>query len=388
MTAPRILHFRNCRGIATITGPETRLLNLFGRVDPASFELHLLCLLNPRGPRPVFDDALWRQAVGGRHRLHLIQMAHAFSPADAFALRAIVQREGIHLIATHDARSNVIGLGTARAYQRPTIAFAHGWVNWAHRLSKARLYAALEALAIRLADRVVVASRAMRDDLLRRGIPAEKIRHIPHGVDTDRFRPEGNGSVVRRELGIPPDAPLIGTVGRLQPWKGHRYFLEAARAILEARPAARFLVVGDITSAADRAYRDEVQRLSDHLGLRGRCLFVGTRTDIPDVMRALDVFLLSSVREPFGWVLLEAQACGTPVVSFAVDGTPEALEDGTTGLLVPPRDSAALAQAALRVLEDRSLRRAMGRAGRRWVSERFSIDAMVGATEALYRELL
>lgn len=388
MSPLRVLHFRNCRGISTITGPETRLLTLFRHVDPWAYELHLLCLLNPRGPRPVFDEHLWRQIVGDRHHLHLLRMSRAWSPRDLFALRTLIRTARIQVVATHDARSNVIGLPLARILGRPSLAFAHGWVNWTRRLSKQRLYAAMEARAIRWADRIVVASQAMTRDLARRGIPTERIRHIPHGIDTERFRPASEDDAFRRELGIASDTPLIGTVGRLHPWKGQRHFLEAAALITRRRPAARFVVVGDITSTAEERYRWEILRLADALGLGERCYFPGTRTDIPSVMRALDVFVLSSIREPFGWVLLEAQACGTPVVSFAVDGTPEALQDGTGGVLVPAPDSQALADAVLRLLDDPAARHAMATAGREWVHAHFSLEAMVQRTEALYREVL
>jgi glycosyltransferase involved in cell wall biosynthesis len=384
----RILHFRNCRGIATITGPERRLLSLFGGIDPAAFELHLLCLFNPEGPRPAFDRALWERTVGDRHQLHALQMTRAVSAADWFALRALVRRARIQAIATHDARSNVVGLVAARTLGLPSMAFAHGWVNWTRPVSRERLYAGLEAQAIRLADRIVVASRAMERDLVGRGIPASTIRYIPHGIDLEQFRPGAGGSRVRSELGLAPDTPIVGTVGRLQPWKGHRYFLEAAAQVARQVPAATFLVVGDITCEADREYREQILALASALGVRDRCVFTGTRTDIADVMRALDVFVLSSTREPLGWVLLEAQACGTPVVCTGVDGTPEAVRDGSTAVLVPPADGAALAGAVLRLLGDRARREAMGAAGRRWIEDRFSIRSMLSASEALYRELL
>lgn len=388
MTPARVLHFRNCRGISTLTGPETYLLDLFAKMDPWAVELHLVCLFNPRQPEPVFADALRRLAGGNRSRVRTVQMAHALSLRDATILGRTIRSHGIHLVQTHDARSDVIGLPIARLLGRRSVAFAHGWVNWTRAWSKHRFYAALEARAVRWADRIIVASLALRDDLLRRGVPATKIRHIPYGIDTARFTPAVDATPIRAELGIPPRAPLVGMVGRFHPWKGHRHFVEAAARVSRDGSDAHFLIVGDITSEAERGCREEVVALVGRLGLGERCHFTGTRTDIPRIMRALDVLVVPSLREPFGIVSLEAQASGTPVVAFAVDGLPETLRDGETGCLVPVGDSRRLAETVLELLQDRARAARLAGAGPAWVESRYSVRAMVQKTRSLYEELL
>jgi glycosyltransferase involved in cell wall biosynthesis len=147
-------------------------------------------------------------------------------------------------------------------------------------------------------------------------------------------------------------------------------------------PAARFVIVGD------GPQRDELVALARDLGIADRVIFAGFRTDVPDLMSAFDLFVLASVFEPFGLVLVEAMALEKPVVASRVNGIPEVVADGEAGLLVPPRDPHALAEAAARLLRDQALARHMGQAGRGRVLARFTVEAMAGKTMALYEEIL
>jgi L-malate glycosyltransferase len=177
-------------------------------------------------------------------------------------------------------------------------------------------------------------------------------------------------------------------LSRLDRVKGIEYFLEAAAMVARRVPEARFLVVGDATKQVDGDYRKELERRADRLGVGARIRFTGLRSDVPDILAEVAVSVLPSLSEGLSNVLLESMAAGVPVVATTVGGNPEAVEDGVTGLLVPPRDPGALAQAICRFLDSPELASRFGQAGRERVLDRFSLERMVQETESLYLDLL
>jgi glycosyltransferase involved in cell wall biosynthesis len=174
---------------------------------------------------------------------------------------------------------------------------------------------------------------------------------------------------------------VIGTIGRLNEQKGHRYLIEAAPEVLRQHEAARFLVVGDGNLS------EPLRAQARALGLEDRVIFAGHRADVPEVLGAIDVVCLPSLYEGTPLALFEAMAAARAIVASAVDGCAEILEDGTTGILVPPRDAMALGRALSRVLADRSLLGRLGAAAQR-ASREFDIDRTVRRIEDLYLEVL
>ena len=214
------------------------------------------------------------------------------------------------------------------------------------------------------------------------GITPERVVAISAGVDSARFHPGVSGKAVRDELGLGA-APMVGLVANVRGSKGHNVFLDAARAVLTAAPETRFLIVGDGVGFED------VKGRVRQLGLEARVHLTGFRRDIPEVMAALDVLALPSIRsEAIPQVIPQALAVGTPVVASTVGGSPELIRDGENGRLVPPADPAALAAAILELLREPERARAMARAGQVMVQARYTIDATMARTTAVYRELL
>jgi glycosyltransferase involved in cell wall biosynthesis len=235
-----------------------------------------------------------------------------------------------------------------------------------------------------LVDRAIAVSGSTRDFLVReRHVPLSRVRLIWNGAPLDEFAPVApeTARAARRSLGIAEDALVVGAIGRLNEQKGHRYLVEAAPALLGPRPSAHVLIVGD----GDQMEPLKAQAAA--LGLAARVTFAGHRTDIPALLGALDVFAISSTYEGTPLALFEALAAGKPIVSTAVDGCREVLEEGVTGLLVPPRDGPALAAALGRVLDDAGLRRSLAD-NARGASTRYDIRACVASMEALYDEVL
>ena len=210
---------------------------------------------------------------------------------------------------------------------------------------------------------------------------------IPNAVDVDRLTPPRDVGELRRRFGLDETAVIVTIVGLVSERKGHPYFLQMARRVGASCPDARFLVVGeDILTGG--AYRRAMQAYAAELGIAGRTQFLGFRDDAADLMAASDVIVLPSLQEGLPVALVEAHALGKPVVSTRVDGIPEIVTDGVTGILVPPAESEALADAVLSLVADQALRRRMGDAGRERVERLFSLQAFTENVKAVYRRLL
>lgn len=230
-------------------------------------------------------------------------------------------------------------------------------------------------------DRIIAISKGVHNALVQDGIDPARVVVIYDACPLDLFDPTLPSEPFRREGGLGPDMPVIGNVAHFADHKGHRYLVEAAQQVIQREPRARFVLVGD------GDLRAVIEEQVKALGLDASVIFTGFRADIPQVLAAFDLFVLSSHMEGMGSVLLEAMAMGRPIVATRVGGIPELIEDGVEGLLVPPRDPKALAGAILSLLADPDKRLRMGLAGRRKVAQGFSVEQMVAKTEKVYLEL-
>jgi len=239
----------------------------------------------------------------------------------------------------------------------------------------------LRRLFAPLVDRMVTVSDDLRRWLVDRvRIPTRKVMTIHNGVDVRRFRP-GEPTAARAALGLPIDSLVVGTVGRLDPVKGQADLLRAFSRVRGHNRRAILVVVGD------GPCRDELIALSASLGLAGHVHLLGERHDIPRILQALDTFVLPSIAEGISNTLLEAMASGLPVVATRVGGNPELVDDGVSGILVPPRDQEALAEAVGAYLRDPGLRALHGASARQRTVACFSLERMTSSYLALYRQL-
>ncbi len=213
-------------------------------------------------------------------------------------------------------------------------------------------------------------------------IPASRISVLYNGVDISHFTPvPGIGCDVRRELGLRCEDLVVGTVGRLSPEKGGvDLLIRAVKSLCLEYPHARLLIVGD------GPMRPELEKVAAHTGLDA--LFAGTRNDIPRLLSAMDIFVLPSLREAMPIALLEAMAMRLPVVATLVGGVPEIVEDGKTGLLVPPDDESVLALALNKLASSPKLMSELAAAGQKHVQLNFTLDSMVAHVEQLYETLM
>jgi glycosyltransferase involved in cell wall biosynthesis len=231
-------------------------------------------------------------------------------------------------------------------------------------------------------DRIIAISAAVRAVLIDCGVPDEHISVVHSGVDLARLRDLPERSQVRRELELTEGDLAVGMVAALTDHKGHCFLLDAWPGVLAAHPRARLFLAG--SGELDGELRAQAGRL----GLGDSVRFLGYRNDATALLPALDLFVMSSHMEGLCTSLMDAQAVGLPIVATMAGGIPEIVEDGITGILVPPRDPAALATAVSRVLTDQALRRTLGEAGLRRAGERFDLADTVEGTLGVYRRVL
>jgi glycosyltransferase involved in cell wall biosynthesis len=376
MTSPRIklLKFITLFG-AEVGGTERHFVNLARTLDRSRFELFLACM------RRSTSDT--EPGLGPVTEYNIKRLYGPRALTAQLRLAAFIKRHRVQIVHAYGFYPNVFAIPAARLAGAPVVIASIRDLGDMCTPMQRRV----QRMSCRLADCILVNAEAVRERLVASGYPRQKIRVIRNGIDLSRFEGVRSGAL-REELGLPPGAPVVGVVSRVNPLKGLDYFLEAAAVVARRFPDARFLVVGDDPCHQNGGYRAELELLAQRLGLGGRVLFTGLRRDVPAVLSELAVSVLPSLSEGLSNVLLESMAVGAPVVATRVGGAAEAVEDGRSGLLVPPRDSAALAAAIGRVLADPELAAGLGQAARQRVITAFSLDSMTRETERLYVTLL
>lgn len=234
-------------------------------------------------------------------------------------------------------------------------------------------------------DKIITVSDAVKKMLIKKQNAKEnKITTIYSGVDLERFNRNFDVNKIKMSLGLIIDEPVVGIFAALRPVKGHTYFLEAASIVLQSISDAKFLIVG----WHDDNYFLKLKNLSEGLGISQSVIFTGGRNDTEEVLSVIDISVISSLSEGFSNTILETSAAGKPIVATNCGGNPEAIVDGDTGILVPPKDAKALAEAILYLLQNRGLAKTMGLTGRKRVGKYFSFQRMMNEIEEFYEALL
>lgn len=298
-------------------------------------------------------------------------------------IRRLIRETGAAIVHTNSVKSHFLGALAASFTSAGLVIHARNILD--ESLARRWLF----RLADRRAARVIAISDAVAAPYRERLRDPTKVVTVYNGIDVAQFA-EADGSACRAELGLSREAPLIVQVGQIARWKGQDVFLRAAARVSREFADARFAIVGKVLFPENEAaYEKHLHALVEHLGLEERVVFLGQREDIPQVLAAADVVVHAAVQpEPFGRVLAEAMAAGTPVVASACGGIPEIVADGETGVLVPPRDPGAIAEALVALLGDSGRRRAMGQAGRRRAVSLFTVQRTVAGVEGVYADLL
>lgn len=313
----------------------------------------------------------------------LIREVRLFQDARAtLALWRVFRRERPDIVHTHTSKAGAIGRVAAWLAHVPIVIHTpHGHIFYGYygRVMSRVIRLAERALA-RITDRIVtLTDRGAKEHVQYRIADPDKFVTIPSGISLSAFRTvRTDPAMKRKQLGLPPEGPVIGTVGRLVPIKGHEWLLKAAPRVLAEFPHVTFVFLGE------GPLLGWLQQLAGKLGIGGHVMFLGARQDVPECLAMFDVFVFPSLNEGMGRALVEAMAMGVPAVATNVGGIPDVVVDGETGLLVPPLDDAALADALLGLLRDPVRRQAYGQAARRRMDERVDVTTMVRAIDRLY----
>lgn len=334
------------------------------------------------------DLAAYQRRTGTRIRLvrSLRRDVSLFHDLAALgSLYSLIRNEEPDIIHSHTSKAGILGRMAAKLAGCPAVIHQpHGHIFYGYfggATTRAFLYA--ERLMGRISDRIItLTERSRQEHVTYRVGPPDKLVPIYCGIELSRFaQPSRSRLAVRRELGLPAEARVVGWVGRLVPIKGCGGFLEACAEARRSLPDVRYLVVGD------GELRDPLTRQTAALGLSDVVTFTGDRSDVPDLMGALDLLVLSSHNEGLGRVLVEAMASGVPVLATSVGGVPEVVLDGETGCLVPPGRPGLMAGAIVDLLTNPEKAAAfVAQASRR--VEIFGIDVMMRKVCELYREVL
>ena len=359
----------------SLGGGQTALLLIAENLDRSRFEV----FVSSGGDGPLAEEARKKGIV-----YVPVSLGKRLSLSPLVEIAGVLKEKKIDILHTHGGIAGFYGRSAARRARTPAVVHTLHGIHYIHYRNPflRRLYVLLERRYSRSTDRLILVCQSdLRQARTHRLAPEEKMTVILNGTD---FRPELEANDIARrriELGWLPDWPVIGTVARLHRQKGVVNLLRAAPKILNAFPEVRVAVVGEGPQSG--SLRREAQRL----GLDGHLLFLGERKDAASFMALFDMFVLPSLWEGLPFVLVEAAAWGKPIVATAVDGVTEILEDGKTGLLVPPGDPTALADAVSRLLRDKEEARRLGETARTLVPPRFPLRRMIDQTQNLYLEL-
>ena len=344
-------------------GQEIRILSEASVFAKRGFRVLIAC-------QP--DTPLGREAPAHGIAVRLLTMRGALDARACWRLRQLMRTEAVDLVHTHSSIDAWLAGFAAKSLHLPVVRSRH--VSIPVKRRRNFVYNAL-------CDRIIASGDAVREVLVAAGIDAEKIVSIPAGVDTAQFHPAVSGAAVRRELGI--NGPVIGTVAMFRHAKGHRVLLRAMPDILRSEPRAVFLWVGDGVGRAT------LQQEVAEAGVQAKVHMVGFREDIPACLAAMDVVVLPSIRsDGVPQVAIQALALRKPVVASAVGGIPEVIQHQRTGVLVPPNDPQALADAVVQVLRDPPSAAAWAQAGGQLIDAHYGLEQMIDRTAAVYTAVL
>ncbi len=366
---------------ATVGGTRHYLLDLAYNLPAAQFDQHLV-VSTLRDPGFAEDI---QQLTAAGLQVSEVPMRRSISPASDWGayrkLRRIIAAWRPHVVHSHSSKAGFLariaarGLPCASLYSPHCFAFQMG-VERAQRL----LYTHLERFAGRYTDALVLACESQRQVALKQHIvPADKTAIVPTGIRPSDYQSQADREQLREKLGVSGCGAVLGTVAALRRQKGLRCLLEAM-ARLDPATDAVLLLAG--TGDQEAALVAQAQKL----GLQDRVRFLGHRDDIPELLRAVDLFLLPSLWEGLPYGLLEAMAAGVPVVTTNIAGNADLIDGRTTGWLVPPADAEALARVIGEVLADTAEAQKRASAARRLVESNYTLEKMIAGYVNVYAE--
>jgi len=367
-----ILHLRDT---AEIGGPGKTILETFNQIDEKRFAMHLGVFLTGSETE---DSEFITEARKRGVNLRIIRSFHQYSPAIVATLIRLIRELDIHILHTHEKKSDILGYAAAYWAGIPVMATLHGWIR---NNFKQKVFTFADRWVLKRHDALVAVSEEMKKILVRDGTDPGIIHVLYNSILTERYRRNGCRGYLAEAAGRPIPKPIIGTVGRLSPEKGHKDFIAAVDIVVRKGYECSFVIVGD---------GPEMPRLKEMIAsraLESRVFLTGYLRDPVRVYEDLDLMVLPSYTEGLPNVVLEAMAMEVPVIATRVGGTPEVIEDGENGILVPPASPKAIAFALEEFLKKPDRYFAMVQSGKRTVATRFDFLERTRKLEAIYETI-
>ncbi|MGB8658695.1 MAG: glycosyltransferase [Candidatus Zixiibacteriota bacterium] len=355
-------------------GAETVLLNIVENLDKAKYHSIVVLLktgwLNQKLEESGFSPIL-------------LTSVRSYDISLLVRLWLNVKKHDIDIIHSHLPDVNAYSCLAGFAARVPVVTTYHGMIAGSQEQTRSDK---LKFFLVRsLSTRIVAVSDALKNELVQLAqFPPRKLTTIYNGVHWERFDRPIDAVSKRIKLGIGPEDKVIGIVANLKATKGYQYFIRAAAIISKNITKVKFLIIGEEEERLKATIVEEIKAI----GLEDRVVFLGFREDVPELLRILDVFVLSSISEGMSIATVEAMGAGVPVVVTKSGGPQELVEDGKTGFLVPPKDENSLAEKVLLLLKDKELATSMGKEAQAQARTRFSIDMMIRDYQAVYQECL
>ena len=368
---------------------KIKVLHLITEIEPGGAE-NLLLDLSEQISKERFDISIGylkgKGTLAGRFKklgteVTFFNMRLRFDIFCLFKLAKFMKKNCFDIIHTHLIDADIFGFFAAKIAGIPVIVSTKH--NTDEFRKKKTLPVLLDSFVANNSNQIIAISNAVRDFLKKyQNVRADKIEVIHNGVNVKKFNLKGNKQKVKIDLNLNPKDIIIGTVARFDKQKGYKYLIEAIPEILESFSNTHFVFVGTGRLKA------EMENKVIEMKIKNKVSFLGARDDIADILQGFDIFVLSSLWEGLGIVLLEAQAAGLPVVATEVDGIIEAVEKDKSGVLVSSGDPRALSQAIVDLLNNAQRFQSLGRNGQEFVARNFRIELMRNKMETLYDRLI
>lgn len=350
-------------------GGEVYTVNLCQKLISKGHEVTLAC-------RP--DSAIKRKALESGIPIFELPLVGAVDFQSSFKLSRFCKEKKINIVHVHLARDYWI----ARYVK---IQFPSIHLIFTRHLLKPIKSSVFHKWLFRKVNKVIAVSDAVKESLLMQNLlPHKRIITIYNGIDVNLFDTARSG-IIRKEFGFDDNLKLIGMVGQIAPHKGNDFFIKSASLVSEHFSNVKFLMVGDDFQGGK--YIEELRQLSKNLGIGDRVIFLGPRTDIPEIMKDLDLFVFASKNDSFGLVITEAMAAGVPVIATNAGGAKEIILNKKTGFLVDADQPNSLVDIMVTLLKDENMAKTFGDAGRKRAFEKFNIERMVDEIISVYNEV-
>ena len=373
-----VLHIHDSSGLY---GAESVILSLATAMSKSNYYPIIGCLTGGDQDKPDLGSAAEELALS----VEYLPMRSRLDISVVVRLCSVLRKRNIQLMHAHGYKSNLIGLLASKLCGIQIVTTQHLYPPMPLKDKKLQFYSKIDAFyTMKRMAKIIAVSGEIKEKLIAAGLDEHKITVIDNGIDIEKYSNSRDEhiEVLRRSIGIGDDVSVVGTFGRLTQQKGHKYLLEAASKVLENKISAIFLIAGD------GPLKTELEKSAVELGLGGKVRFLGFRRDTADLLKIMDVFVMSSIDEGLPMAMIEAMASRKAVLVTSVGEIPKVIKDGVNGMLVPANESDLLAHKLCILLNDAQLRNEL--AGKAFLdaNEHYSKEAMCGKYVSVYNDIL